>query len=87
DNAGWHTGGENRALEKEVGYQIIPWPLQSPDLNVIENLWNMWKGRLRKQTYMEDELWTAGVEEWNAIEQDKINELVRMMPQCIEAVI
>ncbi|RPA91855.1 hypothetical protein L873DRAFT_263120 [Choiromyces venosus 120613-1] len=40
-----------------------------------------------KRTYMEDELSTAGVEEWNAIKQDKINELVETMPQYMEAVI
>ena len=39
------------------------------------------------RTYTDDELWTAGVDEWDAIEQDKIDELVRTMPQRIEAVI
>ena len=39
------------------------------------------------RTYTEDELWTAGVEEWDAIEQHKINELVRTMSQGIKAVI
>jgi len=49
DNAGWHKGVQNCPIPKEVGYQLIPWLLQLPDLNLIENVWNIWKGRLRKR--------------------------------------
>jgi len=38
DNAGWHKGVQNQAIQKEAGYQLIPWPPRSPDLNVIENV-------------------------------------------------
>ena len=95
DNAGWHKGPENRALEQEAGYQIVSWPPQSSDLNVIENVWQMWKGGLRRRfskvalrgPFTEDEIWVACLEEWAAIEQDKIDELVNTMSRHIEAVI
>ena len=86
--------------------------IASLDLNDIENVWRMWKGRLIKRfsrteipggtwgscgslrmigilgrTYTEAELWTACVEEWNAIEQDKIDGLIRTMPRHIQSVI
>ena len=33
-------------------------PAQSPDLNIIENLWSMWKKNVRKLTISNvDELW------------------------------
>ena len=95
DNAGWHKGPENRALVKEAGYQIVSWPPQSPDLNVIENVWQIWKVGLRRRfskvalrgPFTEDEIWAACLKEWAAIEQDKIDELVNTMPRRIEAVI
>jgi len=112
DNAGWYKEGHNQAIEKEVGYQIVPCSRQLPYLNVIENVWQMWKGRLRKQfsrrkipvgafdlggslgiggtlvrTYTEDELWTACMEKCDAIEPDKIDDLIRTMLQRIQSII
>jgi len=36
---------------------------------------------------MEDEIWVASLDEWAAIELDRIDELVNTMPPHIEAVI
>jgi transposase len=39
---------------------IVNWPVHSPDLNPIENLWNIIKIHLRGKTFASnDEYWEA----------------------------
>ena len=45
--------------------------------------WGLWVGRVQKMNYG----LTACVEEWDAVKQDKIDELIRTMPQRIQSVI
>ncbi|RPB00616.1 hypothetical protein L873DRAFT_1560446, partial [Choiromyces venosus 120613-1] len=66
-------------------YRVVPWPPQSPDLNVIKNVEK--KVYKYPQALYGGELWTACEEEWDAIEQDKINVLIKTMPQCIDDII
>jgi hypothetical protein len=56
------------------------WPANSPDLNIIENMWAVLKNRVIKRqcTNMEDFV-TAIEEEWWAIPQKFIQGL---LPQC-----
>lgn len=55
-------------LGNKEKYQVIFWPQKSPDLNVIENVGNMWGSRLLKRfsgasgvTFTEEELWAVRV--------------------------
>ena len=94
DGAKWHYGAENKKLREEVGYLQLPWPPNSPDLNLIENVWMLLKRRLRKRfsrieqkPHSEAELFQAAQEEWAEIPQDVIDNLIDSMPERLQAVL
>jgi len=54
-------------------------------------MWNSWLQKwfstASGRNFTEDQLWASCVEEWDAIEQEKIDSLVKTMPEGIETVI
>ena len=68
----------------------LDWLTQTPDLNLIEHLWDKLEGRLRAKpshpTSVPD-LTNAPLEEWSNIPIDTILNLVDGLPRRVEAVI
>jgi len=65
-------------------------PPHSPDVNPIESVWNILKGRIyerkpRPTTY--EAIYAAIQEEWDNLEPDDYAELILSMPSRVEAVL
>ena len=52
-------------LEEEGVLQAMPWPSQSPDLNIIEHVWDyLDRKKIERLTKNVNELWNVLKEEW-----------------------
>jgi transposase len=67
----------------------LEFPSYSPDLNLIENVWNELKRRLhaRNDIWSVETLWKAVQEEWEKLPPDYLARLYRSMPERIQDVI
>ncbi|KAL0149433.1 hypothetical protein M9458_055221 [Cirrhinus mrigala] len=70
------------------GITVLNWPANSPDLNPIENLWDILKRKLRDaRPNTLDELKAAIEASWASITPQQCHRLIASMPRRIEAVI
>jgi hypothetical protein len=68
--------------------QVLLWPAQSPDLNPIENLWGEIERALKGKEYKtKNGLFEAVQELWSNLPRAKIENLVKSMPRCCQAVL
>ena len=68
--------------------QVIRWPSQSPDLNPIENLWNIVKMKRKEFKATSAVHLFAKIQEiWFDLPTETLNKLVESMPTRIQAVI
>ena len=88
DNAHAHTARLTTNFLDNQPFQRLPWPARSPDLNIIEQMWNT-LGRRLGTAY--DQLPTSTVqlaarltEQWDAISQVDIQRLYDSMPNRIQ---
>jgi transposase len=68
----------------------LSWPPSSPDLNIIEHVWDQLDRLLRVRTQLprnQDEMWEALQEEWKNISQDFLDTLYESMTRRVQAVI
>ena len=60
------------AIFQENEWMVLEWPVNSPDLNPIQNLWAILKQRLRKQTVFWENLEERVSGIWNKIDADVV---------------
>ena len=79
DNAPAHKSAETSTWFLENGVDVLDnWPPNSPDLNIIENMWSILKGRVAKRhpkTF--EDLETFAFEEFNAIPDEYVQKLYK----------
>src|SRR5665648_27516 len=85
DNVRFHTTPETVTYLHEKGVTLIEWPAWSPDLNPIENLWNVLKARVYARFPQSMEEMEAVIrEEWAEIDLKFISRICRSMPRRLQ---
>ncbi|GFX05646.1 transposable element Tcb1 transposase [Trichonephila clavipes] len=70
--------------------ELLPWPVHSPDLSSIENMWSMDAQRLTQITpsaTTSGQLWQRVEVAWSAVPLEHIKSLFESMPRRVAAVI
>ena len=49
DNAPVHTARVARSFIESSNVELLPWPAQSPDINLIENFWSYIEVKIRQR--------------------------------------
>ena len=90
DNAPIHAAKVVKKWQVENNITSLPWPVQSPDLNPIKNLWDELDRKVRKHKPLpknQDDLWQILQEEWLNLDESIYKSLIDSMPRRIAAVI
>ena len=88
DNDPKHTSKIAKMYRKKHQIQRLDWPANSPDLNPIENVWNMLKKRVAKyHSHNLNQLRTAIKKVWYSLSPTIARNLVLSMPIRMQAVI
>ncbi|GBB92182.1 hypothetical protein RclHR1_01980007 [Rhizophagus clarus] len=88
DNDPKHTSRIAKEFLRDNVPEVMDWPSNSPDLNLIENLWAIVKGNVeRRMPKNLNDLERFMVEEWNSIPETVILGLVGSMKKRCELII
>lgn len=72
------------------GIEIQDWQPQSPDMNIIEHVWDYLDNCVHSRPHPPhnlDELWKVLEEEWYKIPKEYIDKLYKSLPKRVKAVI
>jgi len=86
DNARPHTAGLVREWFDKKGIETLGWPSQSPDMNIIEDVWGLMKFKLKGKVFEDiEEMWKEIKKCWKSISLQQIRNLYDSLPRRMEA--
>ena len=89
DNARVHTACTVMAFFEQEHITVLPWPANSPDLNLIEHVWAYMKKQLDQYPEIlkdENELWERVQDIWEHLPKDLLEKLYASMPERLAEV-
>lgn len=87
DNAPIHKAKMILKFLKDLDQSLLEWPPQSPDLNVIENVWAYIKKKIPCDVgRTEEATWNAIINAWNTMPTDFLKNLIDSMPRRLAEV-
>ena len=89
DGATCHTSRSTTAYLRQKAVRMLEmWPPQSPDLNIIEHMWDELKSKVKNRNPRNvDDLWRYSQEEFGNISNDYITKLYQSLPRRIGSVV
>ena len=90
DGASYHSSNYIIDWLEENNVEYLEWPAQSPDLNLIENVWAAVRNELfnrRAKIRNSDDLWTQAREIFYDLSLTFIRKLYQNLPQRLESII
>ena len=90
DGAPAHRARLTQSYRDHYRIPSLRWPPASPDLNPIENIWNLLKRRIndhQPRPTRRTEVKEAIIVEWNKITMEEISNVVDSVPERVQAVI
>ncbi len=90
DNARVHTTRKVMEFFEKENITVLPWPANSPDLNLIEHVWAYMKRKLDEDPVApknKNELWERVQKIWTELLNGFLQKLYESMPKRMQAVI
>ena len=88
DNAPPHKAVLTMSSLEENGITVVnDWPSHSPDMNVIEDLWNMLSDKWNGKEFTNSNDWSFLEKELHSIPESYIQKLFECIPRRIQAVL
>ena len=86
DNDPEHTSAMIKSWLEETDLNVLKWSCQSPDLNIIERLWDKLDRRIPKSTSFPD-FKIVVFDCWSEIDKEALVKLVDSIPRRLKALL
>jgi hypothetical protein len=90
DNDPKHTSRVATAWFQTKRLRKLPWPPSSPDMNIIEHVWDQLDALIRARNPLprnKEEMWAAIQEEWENFPKKALDKLFDSMPRHVAALL